>query len=62
MHDDLKTALDDLAALQALGLCHVSADALQVTTAGWYFGRAVAMVFDRHLRGDQVRQPFLRIS
>ena len=62
MRDDLKTELDDLAALQALGLCHVSADALQVTTTGWSFGRAVAMVFDRRLRGGRVRQRFLRIS
>jgi len=61
MRDYFKTELDDLAELQALGLCEVSADAVQVTATGWYFVRAVAMVFDRHLRADQQRERFSRI-
>lgn len=35
--------------------------ALQVTPLGWYFVRAVAMVFDRHLQADRVRERFSRI-
>jgi len=32
-----------------------------VTPLGWYFVRAVAMVFDRHLQADRVRERFSRI-
>jgi oxygen-independent coproporphyrinogen-3 oxidase len=42
-------------------LVEVGEDAVQVTAVGWYFVRAVAMVFDRHLRADQVRERFSRI-
>jgi oxygen-independent coproporphyrinogen-3 oxidase len=34
---------------------------VQVTATGWYFVRAVAMVFDRHLRADKLRERFSRI-
>ena len=61
VRDYFKPELDSLAELQALGLCTLQADALQVTATGWYFVRAVAMVFDRHLRGDQQRERFSRI-
>ncbi len=53
--------LDRLQALQALGLVEVGDDAIQVTPRGWYFVRGVAMVFDRHLQADQVRERFSRI-
>jgi oxygen-independent coproporphyrinogen-3 oxidase len=61
MREYFKTELEDLAELQTLGLCEVSADGVQVTATGWYFVRAVAMVFDRHLRADQTRERFSRI-
>ena len=61
MHDYLKTELQELAELQKLGLCELTADAVQVTPTGWYFVRAVAMVFDRHLRLGQARERFSRI-
>jgi oxygen-independent coproporphyrinogen-3 oxidase len=32
-----------------------------VTPEGWYFVRAVAMVFDRHLQADKTRQRYSRI-
>jgi len=35
--------------------------AIQVTATGWFFVRAVAMVFDRHLQADRVRERFSRI-
>jgi len=56
-----KTELEDLRELQELGLCELLPDGVQVTATGWYFVRAVAMVFDRHLRADQVRERFSRI-
>jgi len=47
--------------LQEMGLVEVSEDDIQVTAKGWYFVRAVAMVFDRHLQADRVRERFSRI-
>ena len=61
VRDYFKPELESLAELQDLGLCEVEADAVQVTATGWYFVRAVAMIFDRHLRGDQQRERFSRI-
>ncbi|MDO8375958.1 MAG: coproporphyrinogen III oxidase, partial [Aquabacterium sp.] len=61
MREYFKTELEDLAELQTLGLCELTPDAVQVTATGWYFVRAVAMVFDKHLRADKVRERFSRI-
>ena len=61
MRDYFKAEFDELAELQTLGLCELEDDALQVTATGWYFVRAVAMVFDKHLRADQLRERFSRI-
>ncbi len=47
--------------LQEMGLVTVSERDIQVTPTGWYFVRAVAMVFDRHLQADKVRERFSRI-
>ncbi len=54
----------ELAALQPMvqgGLVEIGDDAIQVTATGWYFVRAVAMAFDRHLQADQARRQFSRI-
>ncbi len=61
MKDYFEPELEELAELQKLGLCELSPGAVQVTPTGWYFVRAVAMVFDRHLRHDKVRERFSRI-
>ena len=61
VRDYFKPELDSLAELQDLGLCTLEPGALRVTATGWYFVRAVAMVFDRHLRADQQRERFSRI-
>ncbi len=53
--------LQQLQALHELGLVDVSAHDIQLTTTGWFFVRAVAMVFDRHLRADRARERFSRI-
>jgi len=54
----------ELAALEPLveaGLVERDADAIRVTTPGWYVVRAIAMVFDRYLQGDRGRDRFSRI-
>lgn len=61
MPDYFKPELEELAELQKLGLCTLTPDAVQVTSTGWYFVRAVAMVFDRYLRTDPMRERFSRI-
>ena len=53
--------LQALAPLVELGLIEVESAALQVTPQGWYFVRAIAMVFDRHLQADEKRGHFSRI-
>jgi oxygen-independent coproporphyrinogen-3 oxidase len=50
-----------LNALQEMGLVELDDHAIQVTALGWYFVRAVAMVFDKHLQADHVRERFSRI-
>jgi oxygen-independent coproporphyrinogen III oxidase len=62
---DMRTAfapeLERLRGMADLGLVEVSDSEVQVTPLGWYFVRAVAMVFDRHLHADQARARFSRI-
>jgi oxygen-independent coproporphyrinogen-3 oxidase len=53
--------LGQLAPLAEAGLVEIEPEAIQVTAAGWYVVRAVAMVFDRHLRNDSLRERFSRI-
>lgn len=47
--DYFKPELERLRRLEADGLVVIEPRAIQVTPMGWYFVRAVAMVFDRHL-------------
>ena len=44
-----------------MGLVTVTDSGIEVTPTGWYLVRAVAMVFDRHLRVDQDRARFSKI-
>jgi oxygen-independent coproporphyrinogen III oxidase len=53
--------LAELAPLAEAGLVELDDDAIQVTATGWFFIRGVAMLFDRHLRADKVRERFSRI-
>ncbi|HEY1091215.1 MAG TPA: oxygen-independent coproporphyrinogen III oxidase [Burkholderiaceae bacterium] len=53
--------LTQLAAMQAAGLVEIEPGAIRVTAAGWFLVRAVAAVFDRHLRSDQQREQFSRV-
>jgi oxygen-independent coproporphyrinogen III oxidase len=53
--------LEQLRRLAAEGLVEVQSDAVQVTPLGWYFVRAVAMIFDKRLQADRSRERFSRI-
>jgi oxygen-independent coproporphyrinogen-3 oxidase len=53
--------MERLQGLADQGLVTLEADAIQVTPLGWYFVRAVAMVFDRYLQADASRERFSRI-
>lgn len=47
--------------LQAQGLLSLHSDRFRITAMGWYFVRAVAMVFDRHLQTARTEARFSRI-
>ena len=54
----------ELAMLQAMaeqGLVTINSTGIEVTEAGWFLVRAIAMVFDKHLQVDQDRARFSRI-
>lgn len=53
--------LEQLGDLVQQGLVHIDARGIRVTAEGWYFVRAVAMVFDRYLQADRNRARFSRI-
>jgi oxygen-independent coproporphyrinogen III oxidase len=61
MRSHFATELAQLDEFADGGLVDVEADAVQVTPLGWYFIRAIAMVFDRHLQADRARERFSRI-
>lgn len=56
-----KPELERMRELAEQGLVTVDADAIQVTPLGWFFVRAVAMVFDRYLQADRSRAKFSKI-
>ncbi len=62
LRDTFAIELERLEALQAQGLVDVDARGVQVTPTGWYFVRAVAMVFDRYLNASAQRERFSRIG
>jgi oxygen-independent coproporphyrinogen III oxidase len=53
--------LGQMEELQQQGLVTIGKESLKVTAHGWYFVRAVAMVFDRYLQADRSRARFSRI-
>ena len=53
--------LGALEALQEQGLVVVTGTGIEVTATGWFFVRAVAMVFDRYLQADRNRTRFSKI-
>ncbi len=55
------TELSHMQDMQEQGLVTMEPGAVQLTPLGWYFVRAVAMVFDRHLQADKTRERFSKI-
>jgi oxygen-independent coproporphyrinogen-3 oxidase len=53
--------LESLQPLADQGLVLLEPGAVQVTAAGWFLIRAIAMVFDKHLQADRQRARFSRI-
>ncbi len=58
MREYFAAEFEQLAALEGQGLVELAAGAIQATPVGWYFVRAVAMLFDRHLQTDRMRERF----
>ncbi len=53
--------LEALRELAQQGMVVLDDAGIQVTAQGWYFVRALAMVFDRHLQSDRTRARFSKI-
>ncbi|HSV36005.1 MAG TPA: oxygen-independent coproporphyrinogen III oxidase [Ramlibacter sp.] len=53
--------LEALREYEQMGLLLLDEAGVQVTANGWYFVRAIAMVFDRYLQADRNRARFSRI-
>jgi oxygen-independent coproporphyrinogen III oxidase len=53
--------LAELAEYEKLGLVEIEDDWLAVTPRGRYFVRAIASIFDRHLRESQARATYSRL-
>ncbi|MCY1168593.1 Oxygen-independent coproporphyrinogen III oxidase [compost metagenome] len=53
--------MEALAALADQGLVRLSDSGIEVSAQGWFFVRAVAMVFDRYLQADRNRARFSKI-
>jgi oxygen-independent coproporphyrinogen-3 oxidase len=53
--------LEALHKLQEQGLVILEPSGIQVTELGWFFVRAVAMVFDKYLQTDRSRARFSKI-
>ena len=53
--------LEALKPLAEQGMVTVGSDSIEVTDTGWFFVRAVAMVFDRHLQANLHLNRFSRI-
>jgi oxygen-independent coproporphyrinogen-3 oxidase len=61
MRDTFAAEFERLRPLAEAGLVEIGPQAIQVTATGWFFVRAIAMVFDRHLQADRQRERFSRI-
>ena len=53
--------LEQLQGLEVDGLLVFEPDGVQVTALGWYFVRAIAMVFDQYLQADRARERYSRV-
>ena len=56
-HAEMRTLSD----LDAEKLLHLTDSGLELTAGGWFFVRAIAMVFDKYLQADRSRAQYSRI-
>ena len=56
-----QSEMEQLQAMVQDGLVELKSDGIEVTEAGWFVVRAVAMIFDRYLQADRNRQRYSRI-
>jgi len=56
-----KSELLQLQSMQEKGLVQLDDAGIEVTEMGWFVVRAIAMVFDRYVQGDQLRTRFSKI-
>ena len=61
MRDCFAPELASLRDLESAGLVGLEPGAVQVTASGWFLVRAIAMVFDRHLRQSREQRRFSRV-
>jgi oxygen-independent coproporphyrinogen-3 oxidase len=61
MRQHFRSEFERLRLLESQGLVEIEPGAIQITPLGWYFVRAVAMVFDRYLQADVQRERFSRV-
>ncbi len=47
--------------LQSAGMVTIDEFGIEVTQMGWFFVRAIAMVFDKYLQADKTRARFSKI-
>ena len=59
--DSFAQELRQLQPMTEQGLVRLTDQAIEVTELGWYFVRAIAMVFDRYVQSDQQRSHFSKI-
>jgi oxygen-independent coproporphyrinogen-3 oxidase len=59
--DSFAQELRQLHPMTEQGLVRLTGQAIEVTALGWYFVRAIAMVFDRYVQSDQQRSHFSKI-
>jgi oxygen-independent coproporphyrinogen III oxidase len=60
-HKAFASELQELAPFEAENLIRIEPDYLRVTELGWFFVRAIAMVFDRYVRTSVVMSPRARL-
>ena len=61
MKDYFAPELESLRDMATSGLVALEDGAVQVTASGWFLVRAIAMVFDRHLRQSKEQRRFSRV-
>jgi oxygen-independent coproporphyrinogen-3 oxidase len=59
--DYFSAELKAIKELEHVGMVELEDDGMVVTDTGWFFVRAIAMVFDRYLQTDQSRARFSKI-